>query len=53
MFVPIILQISWIFQRIPNFLYFDDYLMIMKEVMAKNQKIKKSENMPIWANPEI
>ena len=28
-------------------------LMILKEVMAKNQKIKKSENMPIWANTEI
>ena len=27
--------------------------MILKEGMAKNQKIKKSENLPIWANPEI
>ena len=28
-------------------------LMILKEVMTKNQKIKKSEDMPISANPEI
>ena len=24
-FVPILLQISWIFQSIPNFLHFDDF----------------------------
>ena len=28
-------------------------LMILKEVMAKNQNLKKSENMPIEAYPEI
>ena len=28
-------------------------LMILKEGMAKNQKIKKSENLPISANPDI
>ena len=27
--------------------------MNLKEGMAKNQKIKKSDNMPIWANPEM
>ena len=27
--------------------------MILKEVLTKNQKNKKSQSMPFWANPKI
>ena len=47
--VPILLQISWIFQNTPNIYN----LMVLKEVMDKKQKNQTSENMPFWANPEI
>ena len=47
--VPILLQISWIFQNTPNFCN----LMVLKGVMDKKQKNQTLENMPFWANPEI
>ena len=47
--LPILLQISWIFQNTPNFCN----LMVLKGVMDKKQKNQTLENMPFWANPEI
>ena len=48
---PILLQISWIFQNTPNIFYLDGF------EGSNEQKIKnvedQTENMPIWANPEI
>ena len=46
--LPILLQISWIFQNTPNFCN----LMVLKGVMDKKQKNQTLENMPFWANPE-
>ena len=43
--VLILLQISWIFQKTPNFLHLDDF--------EGSCDQKNSENMLIWANPEF
>ena len=47
--LPILLQISWIFQNTPNFCN----LMVLMGVMEKKTKNQTTENMPFWANPEI
>ena len=47
--MPILLQISWIFQNTPNIYKF----MVFKGVMAKKQKNHTLEDMPFWANPKI
>ena len=49
-FVPIWLQISWIFRNTPNILYWNGF---EESYGQKKHKTQKSENMPFWANSEI